>query len=76
MYSGNTTDLTGSAIPANGLKTSTTVAEFVEPLFGWGHTLLLDNYYNLPHLCLLLKKSGVSVVGTLQLIIKDAKFNW
>jgi hypothetical protein len=71
IYSGITTDLNSSVVPADNLKTTQIVIKLVEPLFGRGHTLWMDNFYNSPDLCLLLKKSGVNVAGTLRLSRKN-----
>jgi hypothetical protein len=61
------TDLTSSAVPADSLKTSKFVVKLVEYSISRGHTLWMDNFYNLPDVCLLLKKSGVKVAGMLKL---------
>jgi hypothetical protein len=50
IYSGITTDLTSSMVPTDSPKISWVVVKLVEPLFGRGHTLWMNNFHNSPDL--------------------------
>ena len=71
IYSGKTTESGSEIVPADSAKTTQLVVKLVEPLFNLGHTLWMDNYYNSPELCHLLKQHKVNVAGTLRLNRKN-----
>ena len=58
-------------ISGNTNKTATIVLSLVEPLLKKGHTLWMDNFYNLPALGQRLKSLKTDCVGTLCLSRKD-----
>jgi hypothetical protein len=51
----------------NQLKSSKIMVKLSECLTNKGHTLWIDNYYNSPTSCVLLRDNSVNVAGTLQL---------
>lgn len=67
IYTGSTTEVQTDIVPTEVQKTTQIVIKLVEPLFGVGHTLWMDNYYNSPDLCLILKRNKVNVAGTLRI---------
>ena len=76
VYSGAGTEVTTETDVPDKLKSSKIVIKLCEPLLNKGYTLWMDNYYNSPSLCLLLKDKGVNVAGTLRHvppIVKDKK---
>ena len=71
-YKGKITVLQSSLITPDTPKTGATVLELLEPLFGGGHTLWLDNFFNSPELARKLKiEHSTDCVGTLKLNRKD-----
>jgi len=72
VYTGKNTVLQLSLITPDTPKTAAIVLELLEPLFGRGHTLWLDNFFNSPELGRKLKiKHSTDCVGTLKLNRKD-----
>ena len=64
--------LQSSPITPDTPKTAAIVLELLEPLFGRGHTLWLDNFFNSPELARKLKiEQSTDCVGTLKLNRKD-----
>jgi len=71
-----------SLITPDTPKTATVVLELLEPLFGHGHTLWIDNFFSCPELARKLKvEHSIDCVGTLKLNrknvpkeVKDKKF--
>ena len=70
IYAGSSTDTETDTVSAETVKTTQIVVKLVQPLFGLGHSLWMDNYYNSPDLCLMLKENKINVAGTLRLIGK------
>jgi len=58
-------------ISDNTNKTATIVLSLLEPLLKMGHTLWMDNFYNLPGLAQRPKSLKTDCVGTLRLSRKD-----
>ena len=71
IYTGSTTDIETDIVSTEAVKTSQIVIKLVQPLFNFGHSLWMDNYYNSPDLCLLLKENKINVAGTLRLNRKN-----
>jgi hypothetical protein len=71
IYTGSTTEIETDLVTAEMVKTTQIVVKLVQPLFNLGHSLWMDNYYNSPDLCLLLKKNKINVAGTLRLNRKN-----
>jgi len=68
VYTGKNTVLQSSLITPDTPKTAAIVLELLEPLFGRGNTLWLDNFFNSPELVRRLKiKHSTDCVGTLKL---------
>jgi hypothetical protein len=63
IYTAKTTDMASEVVSTENLKTQILV-KLAQPLFNIRHTLWMDNYYNSPDLCLLLKQQGMKVTGT------------
>ena len=72
VYTGKSTVLQSSLITPDTPKTAAIVLELLEPLFGRGHTLWLDNFFNSPELARKLNiEHSTDSVGTLKLNTKD-----
>jgi len=72
VYTGKNTVLQSSLITPDTPKTAPIVLELLEPLFGRGHTLWIDNFFNSPELARKLKiKHSTDCVGTLKLSRKN-----
>ena len=64
--------LQSSLITPDTPKTAVVVLELLEPLFGRGHTLWIDNFFNSPELAWKLKiKPSTDCAGTLKLNRKN-----
>ena len=55
VYTGKNTVLQSSLITPDTPKTAAVVLELLEPMFGHGHTLWIDNFFNSPELARKLK---------------------
>jgi hypothetical protein len=71
VYTGKTTGMTNDDVFTETLKMTQIVVKLVQPLFNLGHTLWMDNYYNSPDICLLLRQQEINVAGTLRLNRKN-----
>ena len=72
VYTGKNTVLQSSLITPDTPKTAAVVLELLEPLFGRGHTLWIDNFVNSPELTRKLKiEHSTDCIGTLKLNRKD-----
>ena len=71
-YTSKNTILQSSLITPDTPKTAAIVLELLEPLFGHGHTLWIDNFFNSPELARKLKiEHSTDCVGTLKLNGED-----
>ena len=69
---GKNTVLQWNVITPDTSKTAAVVLELLEPLFGHGHTLWIDNFFKSPELARKLKiKHSTDCVGTLKLNRKN-----
>jgi hypothetical protein len=66
VYNGAGTEVTPGIHMPDQLKSSKIMVKLSEPLMYKGHTLWIDNYYNSPSLCVLLRDNDVHVTGTVQ----------
>jgi hypothetical protein len=72
VYTGKSTVLQSKLITPDTPKTAAIVLELLEPLFGSGHTLWIDNFFNSPELARKLKiEHSSDSVGTLRLNRKN-----
>jgi len=72
VYTGKNTVLQLSLITPDTLKTAAVVLELLEPLFGCGHTLWIDNFFSSPELARKLKiEHSTDCVDTLNLNRKN-----
>ena len=68
VYTGKNTVLQSSLITPDTPKTAAVVLKLLEPLFGRGHTLWIDNFFSSPELARKLKiEHSTDCVGTLKL---------
>jgi len=72
VYTGKNTVLQSSLITPDTPKTAAVVLELLEPLFGRGRTLWIENFFSSPELARKLKiKHSTDCVGTLKLNRKN-----
>jgi len=72
VYKGKNTVLQSSLITPDTPKTAAVILELLEPLFGHGHMLWIDNFFNSPELARKLKiEFSTDCVGTLKLNRKN-----
>jgi len=72
VHTGKNTVLQSSLITPDTPKTAAVVLELLEPLFGRGHMLWIDNFFNSPELARKLKiEHSTDCVGTLKLNRKN-----
>jgi len=72
VYTGKNAVLQSVLITPDTPKTAAIVLELLEPLFGRGHTLWIDNFFNSPEFARKLKiKHSTDCVGTLKLSKKN-----
>ena len=64
IYTGGTTEVQADIVSTDVQKTTQSVMKLEEPL-------RMDNYYNSPELCFLLKQKVINVAGKLRLNRKD-----
>jgi len=68
VYTGKITVLQSSLITPDTSETAAVVLELLEPLFGRGHTLWIDDFFSSPELARKLKiEHSTDSVGTLKL---------
>ena len=73
VYTGKNTVLQSSLITPDTPKTAAIILELLEPLFGHGQKLWLDNFFNSPELVRMLRiEHSTDCVGTIKLNRKDA----
>jgi hypothetical protein len=71
IYTASTTEIQTDIVYTDVQKTTQIVIKLMELLFGVGHAMWMDNYYNSPEMCLLLKQKGINVAATLRLNRKE-----